>query len=187
MKRVRPLLLALLFGLVGCQASVNNINVDELVSSHQTILPLSTFDLDNPLNDAIVSNVEEFSWSASKNAESYTLEICSNDQFISNIETLDYYKRDNISTTSFKFTASFAYKEVNYYWRVTAVNSGGTLQCNNVFHFYVKAPEVEEVHFDLGESDDWQLHQLGSYADISVDNSNFFGNGEKTLWLDCCQ
>lgn len=178
MKKSAALLFVLVFGLVGCSS---HIKVDKYANSAQNTGELSEFSLDNPLNNAIVDSVSQFSWSACTNAEKYTLEICSSDQFISNVETIDYYKRDNIVDTSFKFNANFEYRDVNYYWRVTAKNSKETKVCSQVFTFYVKAPEVEEFHFDLGESDDWQLHELGSYADIVVDNSNFFGDNEKTL------
>ena len=178
MKKSAALLFVLTLGLVGCSS---HIKIDNYAKSAQNTGELSEFSLDNPLNNAIVDSVSLFSWGACTNAERYTLEVCSNDQFISNVETIDYYKRENIIDTSFKFNATFEYRDVNYYWRVTAKNSKETKVCSSVFSFYVKAPEVDEFKFDLGESDDWQLHEVGSYADVVVDNSNFFGDNEKTL------
>ena len=41
--------------------------------------------------------------------------------------------------------------------------------------------EVNEVEFDLGEADDWNLHPLGSYADVSIDTTNFFKNDKDSI------
>lgn len=186
MKKNRLILLGFILALTSCGAQTptivgNEINIDDFVNSSQNTGNLSEFHLEDPLNDVILENVSIFRWSASQNAETYTLEISSSDRFISNVDTVDYYKRDNIVTTSFTINSSFTFKEQMYYWRVTAKNTSHTRECDEVFRFYVKAPAVEEVHFDLGETDDWNLHPLGSYADVTVDNSNFFGNNEKTL------
>ena len=129
----------------------------------------------------VESSLKEFKWNACENAETYILEISSSDQFQSDLETVDYYKQNNITTTSFKINSSFQKQETNYYWRVTATNSLGSKMCAETFSFYVKSPAVEEVQFDLGEADDWMLHEVGSYADIAIDNSNFFGNNQKSL------
>ena len=182
MKKFKILFLALLLGLVGCgSSSAKQINVDNYEKTAQNLGSLSSFSLDNPLNNAIVSSVSEFKWDASENAETYTLEVCSSDMFISNVETIDYYKKENITETTFKFNTILALRDTTYYWRVTAKNSGGTRVCDSVFSFYISAADVEEVKFDLGESDDWKLHDRGSYADISVNDSNFFGDVEPTL------
>lgn len=165
--------------MVGCNSK--SINIDEHAKTVQNMGELSSFSLDNPLNNTIVSGVDEFKWNASTNAETYILEVCSSDMFISNVETIDYYKRENITDTSFKFNTTLALRDTNYYWRVTAKNTGGTKVCDSVFSFYVSAADVEEVNFNLGESDDWKLHDRGSRADISVNDSNFFGEVEPTL------
>ena len=168
-----------MLGISACQAA--NVNIDDLVNKGENTAAIGAFDLVSPTNQAIVESVETFTWNEAANAETYKLEICSSEQFISNVDTIDYYSRANITATSFSINSSFAFKETNYYWRVTAKNKGGEKVSTSVFSFFVKAPAVEEVEFDLGESDDWQLHPLGSYADVSVDNGNFFGNNEKTL------
>ena len=182
MRKLKLILLPLLLGITACQTSNGaNINVDDYGKSVEKTGALGSFNLLTPTNNMIVESVTEFTWEASSNAETYTLEICSSDMFISNIETIDYYSKANITSTSFKINSAFAFKETNYYWRVTAKNSSGEKLCETPFAFYVKAPAVEEVKFDLGESDDWNLHPLGSYADILVNNSNFFGEQDKTL------
>ena len=184
MKKIKLLFLILLLGLVGCNSSTfdgKSINIDDYANSAQKTGILSNFALDNPLNKTIVDGVSEFKWSASENAETYTLEVCSSDMFISNVETIDYFKKDNITSTSFKFNSTFALRDTTYYWRVTAKNTGETKQCDEVFSFFISAADVNEVDFDLGESDDWKLHDRGSKADISVYETNFFGENESTL------
>ena len=182
MKKIKLILLPLLIGMTACQsANVKTIDLDEIGKASEKSTSLGSFNLGTPTDKMIVESVQEFTWEESANAETYTLEICSSDMFISNVDTIDYYQRANITSTSFKINSNFAFKETNYYWRVTAKNSKEEKQCNSVQSFYVKAPAVEEVEFDLGETDDWNLHPLGSYADILVNNTNFFGEQEKTL------
>lgn len=186
MRKSRFLLLLLAFSMVACgsastNVSHNSINIDEYTESSKNTGVLGAFDLISPHNNMIVESVDTFSWSASENAEKYTLEICSNENFISDSSVVDYYKKDNISTTTFKINSNFVFQESNYYWRVTAKNSKVSRTSTSTFSFFVKAPEVEEVRFDIGDADDWQLHPIGSYADIGIDRSNFFGNGMDSL------
>lgn len=170
----------MIFVLCACSQKTL-IDVDDVAKTTQNTAELSDFSLISPTNGMIVDNVSSFSWNECSNAETYILEISSSDQFQSDLETVDYYKKENIVGTSFNINSSFAYKDTYYYWRVTAKNSLHTKLCSEIHNFYIKAPEVEEVQFDLGEADDWLLHNLGSYADIGIDNSNFFGNNEKSL------
>lgn len=183
MKNFKALFLVLLFGLVGCNSAsaAEQIKIDNYANSAQNMGNLSAFELDNPLNNTIVESVSEFKWNASENAETYVLEVCSSEMFVSNVDTIDYYKKENITSTSFKFNSTLSLKDTNYYWRVTAKNSAGTKVCNQVFQFFVSAPQVNEVPFDLGETDDWKLHELGSPADVTVNSNNFFGDNKDTL------
>ena len=144
---------------------------------------LGSFDLVSPASGIVVEGIKEFSWSASTNAATYTLEICSSELFIENNDAVEYYSRKNITTTSFNISATFEEKNTTYYWRVTAYNKDGSRVSNSVYNFYLKAPEVEEVEFEIGDADDWTLHSLGSYADIGIDDSDFFGNGKESLVL----
>ena len=181
MKKIfRPLLLTILLGLVGC-STAKQISVDDFISQGQNMGQIGSFDLVNPLNNVVVENISEFSWTAAENAERYSLEVCSNENFVSTVDTVDYYKRDNITETSFKFNSKFAYRDTNYYWRVTAINSAGKKVSNSTFTFFVQALAVEEFAFDFGDADDWKLHNLCSPATIEMDNSNFFGTKEKSL------
>lgn len=181
MKIKALILMALTLGLSACSGAKGIIDVDNQPGAKHNMNQLGEFTLVSPTNGMIVADVKEFRWNASNNAETYTIEISSSDQFQSDIESVDYYKRENIVGTSFKINSEFAFKDVNYYWRVAAKNGSGSKYCEEMFSFHIQAPDVEEVKFDLGEADDWSLHNLGSKADISMDNSNFFGNDDKSL------
>ena len=143
---------------------------------------IGEFELVAPYNGAILSELTTFSWNAAENAQRYKLEICSHRNFINDIDSIDYYCQDNINGLSWTPDVNLMLKNTTYYWRVTADNGRKQPKCCvEAFTFYIEAPEIEEFKFDLGEADDWQLHPTGSYADISVDNNDFFGNGEKSI------
>lgn len=185
--------LSLLFAslmLLGACSNVNgagrtNIDFDNLdsneYSSEKVTGTLGSFDLLSPYNGAEVTSVPTFRWQECTNAKTYTLEICENDRFLSTVDYIVYDKIENLTSTTFDIQADLATKNTTYYWKVTAVNDAGTKVSDSVFTFYLKAQEVEEVNFDLGYADDWLLHSAGSYADISIDNSNFFGNDKPAL------
>ena len=146
---------------------------------------IGEFSLVAPLDGINVEYLPTFTWTAAENATRYSLEICSDDRFISNNEAIDYYIINNLTCTTWTPTVTLAFQDTTYYWRVLANNgrnySGDNIPHSEVRSFFVVAPEVEEFQFDLGEADDWQLHPTGSYADIMVDNSNFFGNGQESI------
>ena len=178
--------MALLLGLTGCtNTTTPKITPEENIDivSQSITGDLGDFHLIGPVNGVILEKATEFSWEECANAEKYTLEISSSQYFISDLDNVDYYAQRNIQATSFRINSEFEFKDTTYYWRVTAYNSMGHKECAEVFDFFVKAPEVDEVYFDFGEADDWTLHPQGSYADISIDNSNFFKNNEKSLKL----
>ena len=178
--------MALLLGLIGCtNTTTPRITPDENIDINieTNTGDLGDFHLIGPASGVILEKALEFSWEESTNADKYTLEICSSEYFISDLDNIDYYSQENILATSFKINSEFQFKDTTYYWRVTSYNGRGHKECAEVFNFFVKAPEVEEVYFDFGEADDWTLHPTGSYADISIDNSNFFKNNEKSLKL----
>ena len=183
----RILLLALLFGLTACPSNTTKVTPQETVDikdyAETNTGVLGDFHLLGPGDGLVLENAHEFSWEASENAEKYTLEISSSEYFISDVDSVDYYKAQNIYATSFRITSEFEFKDTTYYWRVFAHNASGTKESIEEFDFFIKAPEVEEVNFDLGEADDWTLHPLGSYADISMDNNNFFKNDQKSLCI----
>ena len=174
-----------MLGLTGCTTTTTpKITPDENidVNMESNTGDLGAFHLLTPGNGIVVENAKTFTWEASTNAEKYTLELSSSQYFISDLDNVDYYAARNIQATSFTINSEFEFKDTTYYWRVTAYNSRNLLVCEEEMNtFFVKAPEVEEVHFDLGDADDWTLHPQGSYADVRMDNSDFFGNGEQSI------
>lgn len=187
-KKIAALIALLAIAVTGCQKTITAKTVDFSSLDSNTLTPttitgeLGEFELDSPFNNAVVDDVPSiFTWGTSANAETYTLEICSSQTFANDVDTIDYYSQRNLTTNHFSIGANLTHKNATYYWRVFAVNSSGKKQSTSTFSFFLKAPEVEEVKFDLGEADDWSLHAAGSYADISIDNSNFFGNNEESL------
>ena len=144
---------------------------------------LGEFSLISPHNYAQVDTLGTFSWNESANADKYMIEICSDSRFINDNDMIDYYSQENITVAHWTVSVQLALQNTTYYWRVTSFNNSGYKECSEVFNFYMKAPEVSEVNFDIGEADDWQLHPLGSHADISIDNSNFFKNDQESLQI----
>lgn len=162
------------------------VDFDELednnyVPSEQKTGEISSFSLLSPASGVTLDALETFKWESAENADKYTIEICSSELFINDNSMIDYYIQENINATKWTVTSTLMLKNTNYYWRVIAYNKSDIKYCSDVFSFYHKAPEIEEVYFDVGEADDWQLHSVGSYADISIDNSNFFKNNQPSL------
>lgn len=198
MKKTSLLFIALLLGLGACSSSIpikNNapsnddaskvIEFDDLEDNNYTPTPhhkepLGSFNLKN-VNTGIVDVLDTFMWEECENADKYSLEFCSHENFISDNDAIDYYIQKNINATSWTFTGSLTRNNSKYYWRVIAYNDSGEKYSNQVNDFYYAAPEVEEVEFDIGEADDWTLHPDGSYADIYIDNNNFFHNNKESL------
>ena len=193
MKKRIVIFLASLLALGACSAVDNKVNTPKRAPTSGDVEDneyhptpghtgeLGSFSLVSPTNGKRLDSLEPFSWEASENADRYSIEICSDPRFISTIETIDYYRQDNITVTHWTVTAQLADKDCNYYWRVIAYNKSGSKESNESFSFFMVAPEVDEVVFDIGEADDWSLHPLGSYADIEIDRSNYFNNNKDSL------
>ena len=100
MKKRLFVLIACLFAIAGCDASkgnISSINIDEQAKTTQKTGVLSDFDLISPTKGMVVEGgIKEFKWNASTNAETYTLEISSSDQFQSDLESVDYYKKEKL-------------------------------------------------------------------------------------------
>ena len=193
MKKRSLIFLALLLTLGACNHATQSkkverktIDFDTLESNDYEETPVNyqqvgEFELVSPVNGAILEKLTTFSWTAAENAQRYSLEICSNSNFINDNDAIDYYRQDNINALSWTPDVVLALQNTNYYWRVLADNGRKMPRYSETHSFFIQAPEIEEFKLDLGEADDWQLHPTGSYADISVDNNNFFGNGEKSI------
>ncbi|HEY6211699.1 MAG TPA: Ig-like domain-containing protein [Vicinamibacterales bacterium] len=89
--------------------------------------PAGAFTLSFPSNRAAnASTTPEFSWSSASGATSYTLEVATSDAF----GTTDVINQTGITTNGFTPTTPLATGTV-YFWRVAAVNSGGSTQASN--------------------------------------------------------
>ena len=145
---------------------------------------LGDFNLLTPATGAIVDGEPTFTWSKSENAVYYNLEVCSSDTFDRTSGSIVFAEETNISSTSFKLSASLKQKNTTYYWRVTAVNefnskAVGKQKVSEVKSFYYQVDGTGEIPIEIGEKEDWVLHEVGSYADISIDSSDFFGTGDQ--------
>lgn len=145
---------------------------------------LGDFNLVAPTNDTIVNSEPTFSWTESNNAISYTLEVCSSDSFISNTSSIVYAKETNISGTQFKLSADLKTKNITYYWRVTAINeynskTVGKNKVSEIGSFFYQTLNSDEIPIPVGEEEDWSLHKEGSFATIKIDETDFFGTGNK--------
>ena len=145
---------------------------------------LGNFNLVAPSNDSIVNEQPTFTWTRSENAVSYTLEVCSSETFDNSSSSIVYAKESNISSTSFKLSASLRLKNISYFWRVTAVNdynskTVGKSKVSEVRKFFYKVESSGEIEIPVGEAGDWALHKVGSVADIAIDHNDFFGIGQQ--------
>jgi len=177
------LFFASIFMLGGCTSSggASTSVGDNIFVENKNTSQLGDFNLLSPTSGDEYIEVPTFTWEASTNATTYTLEVASTAEFITILDTEVYYKKTNISSTSFTIQSALSLRNTTYYWKVTASNGKYEKLCSEVKSFYLAADDKDEVPFDIGEADDWSLHQQGSYADISIDNSNFFGNNKPSL------
>jgi len=97
-----------------------------------TANPPGGFTLGQPANrSAGASTTPQFSWQSSSGATSYTIEVATSSSFGSS----DVINQSGITTTGFTPTSALQAGTV-YFWRVTAVNSGGaTVATNAPFEF----------------------------------------------------
>ena len=173
-KRFFLLLLAPLM-LSSCDMVVTPID-----TSRQTG-EIAAFNLLTPSNGFITSGDFSFTWEAVSNADYYNLEIASTTTFVTDDEDEVYVRETNISQAKFDLTYSLPKKDILYYWRVTAYNADGMKRSNTVGNFFYESDNNMELPIEIEDAQDWVLHKQGSYANISIDRSNFFGNGKNSL------
>ena len=178
MKKKIFVLLLLVFSLVGCnKSSFEEIKIDNV--NHQE--PLGEFGLLTPAYGTIVEkDIPTFTWEESANADYYILEVCNQPTF-SNEETT-YLRKTGIGSTSYTLDDYLRTKETTYYWRVTSANSSHQLLCSNEYSaFYLTSVDYGEIKFSTDYADEWSVHNQGSPCDISIDKTDFFGNGVNSL------
>ena len=185
-KRFLSLLLLPLL-ITGCGEASNDTSVDTTsYETHSVAHPRKTgdiqaFDLTGPDNGFSTGEGFTFTWQAASNADYYSLEIASTPSFISDDEDEVYVKESNLSNNKFDLTYTLPKKDILYYWRVTAINKDHTKKCNEARNFFYESSKVGELPIAIEDEQDWVLHKEGSYADIKIDRSNFFGNGQNSL------
>lgn len=190
-KKLLILPLLVISALAGCNSQeafepeIINLDFDSNETFDESVTKgaLTEFNLLTPIQNNVLSETPTFTWEASQNAITYTLEVCNYESFEHESADAVYAKETNISSTQFTLSSPLKLKNTMYYWRVTAVNNlnnnstGKTKECNEVFKFFYESQNVDEINVDLGEEGDWQLHKEGSKATIGIDHSNFFGSG----------
>ena len=172
--------------MMGCASNNNSSSVEESFESQTVEHPRKTgeigaFKLLTPENGYSTSQGIAFTWEEASNCDSYQLEISSTLNFTNEYEDEVYVKESNIATTNFSLNYTLPKKDTLYYWRVTAVNKDHTKKCDELGNFFYESIKVDEIPIKIEDEQDWILHKEGSYADISIDRNNFFGNGKESL------
>ncbi len=182
-KRFLSLLLLPLM-LIGCAS--NNPNSDKGSYNHNSVSKavhtgeIGDFKLTGPENGFITDTGFTFTWEEANNADNYQIEIASTLSFVNDDEDEVYVKENNLASNQYALNFNLPKKDIIYYWRVTAVNVDHTKK-SEVGNFYVASPKVDEIPIKIEDEQDWVLHKEGSYADIKIDRSDFFGTGHDSL------
>ena len=184
MKKVFLGLFILPLLLTGCK----NVNPTESESfdTYSVEHPRKTgaiqdFNLLTPETGYVATGGFTFTWESVSNADYYSLEIASTTDFKDYDKDEVYLKESNLMTNKFDLTYTLPQKEIHYYWRVTAYNKDHKKACSENKTFFYKAADDGELEIAIEDAQDWVLHSQGSYADISIDKNNFFGNGKDSL------
>ena len=174
------LFIPLLLG--GCNAPIDNGSYNShTIAQTRHSGDIGAFSLTSPENGFTTEKEITFTWENANNADYYQLEIASTINFITNDNDEVYVRESNLISNKFDLTYSLPKKDILYYWRVTAVNTDHAKDSNEVGNFFYQAPKIGEMPIEIEDAQDWVLHKEGSYADISVDRSNFFGNNQNAL------
>ena len=180
-KRFLSLLLLPLL-LIGCNQSKveESYNTGSIAQARRSG-EIGDFALSGPENGFITEGNFTFTWQEASNADFYQIEIASTQSFISDDEDEVYVKESNLADNLYLLNFSLPKKDIDYYWRVTAVNKNHTKKGNEVRKFFYKAADEGELEIEIEDPQDWVLHKEGSYADITVDRTNFFNNNKNSL------
>ena len=142
---------------------------------------IGAFSLLTPANGYSAGSNFHFTWEEASNSDYYQIEFSSTLNFITNDEEEVYVKESNLANALYDLNYSLPKKDILYYWRVTAVNRDHNKKCNEIGNFFYESTKLDEIKIEIEDEQDWQLHPEGSYADIKVDRSDFFGTGENSL------
>ena len=175
-------LLCIPFLIIGCaqaEKDINSYNERSIVEPTHTGA-ISEFSLLTPVNDYSAASDFVFTWEEASNCDYYQLEIANTSDFSYDEENV-FVRESNLSKNTFTLNYSLQKKDQLYYWRVYAVNKDHKQQSREVGRFFYESAKIDEIPITIEDPDDWILHKEGSYADIRVDRSDFFGNGENSL------
>ena len=141
---------------------------------------IGEFNLLTPDNDFSTNTGFTFTWEEANNADYYQLEIANTVDFENDPDEV-YVRENNLYLPKFDLSYSLPKKDIFYYWRVTAKNKDHTKECNASGRFFYESVKVDNIPIEIEDEQDWVLHKEGSYADISIDRNDFFGNGKNSL------
>ena len=187
MKRKYLALLLLPLMIVGCTSNAASSSSESEVFDSATINhprksgEIGEFSLLSPENGYSTNAGITFTWEEASNCDFYQIEISSTLSFTSEYDDEVYVKESNISDPIFILNYSLPIKDILYYWRVTAVNRDHSQKCEEMRNFFYESIKIDEIPIKIEDEQDWVLHKEGSYADISIDRNNFFGNGKESL------
>ena len=182
-KRFLGLLLLPLL-IVGCaqtNSADNGSYEKHSVETARKTGEIGEFNLTGPANGFVTDTGFTFTWEEASNSDFYQIEIASTLSFVTDDEDEVYVRESNLSSHLYVLNFSLPKKDILYYWRVTAINKDHTQRCKEIGNFFYQAPKVGEIPIKIEDEQDWVLHKEGSYADISIDRSDFFGTGHDSL------
>ena len=143
---------------------------------------MNPFHLLSPENDFVTNHGFTFTWEEVSNADSYQLEVSSREDFEAIYDDDVLLKETNLATNSYNLTFYLPKKDIDYYWRVTAVNKDHTQLCAEGYRtFFYESIDVGELEIEIEDAEDWAVHKEGSQAKVSIDKNNFFGNDKNSL------
>ena len=149
-------------------ATINNVTIATEAKKGD----IDTFSAVTPANGVTVTEIPAFVWEEAKNADTYTLEIASNEFF--DVADEYYIIKTGIVGTKYNIKADLK-KDRDYYWRVTAVNGDHTEVIQGEYlTFRYQATLSEEIKVSLGYADEWKVHEVGSKATVTLDHKSFF-------------
>ncbi|NOX19304.1 MAG: T9SS type A sorting domain-containing protein [Chlorobi bacterium] len=98
----------------------------------------------SPVDFAAGVSIEpEFTWNAAATADSYALEVATDDLFNNIVSTAS-----GITTTN--YTVTGLSNSVQYYWRVSATNAGGTSGWSDVWSFTTTSEIIPILSWPIG-------------------------------------
>ena len=135
---------------------------------------IGDFSAVTPADGAVLTSVPAFAWSSAENADTYSLEIASTDEF--DVADEYYLVKSGIVSTTYNLTAELK-KDKRYYWRVTAKNGKySKVITGESLSFYYQATLYDEIPISVGYADEWKVHEVGSKATVTLDHSGFFAD-----------